>query len=364
MLGSTRAVDRFDPNKAIDEEEATRMIHYAIDHGINYFDTAYVYHGGKSETLLGKALKAHREGVMIATKLPTWLAQTPDDFDRFLDEQLKKLETEYIDLYLLHGLNRAVWQKMMEMDVLGFLDKILSDGRVRYAGFSFHDDVKIFKEIIDSYQWTFCQIQYNYFDENYQAGGEGLDYAAAKGIGVVVMEPLRGGKLTDKIPEEIQALWESAETRRTPAEWALRWVWDHEEVSIALSGMSTMSQLMENIKIAEDAYTGSLSEKELKLIGKVRDSYRRMLKIDCTGCAYCMPCPSGVNIPLNLSLYNDMFMFKDSEVNVLLYNHMLSPEQRASNCSECGECEDQCPQHIEIREELKNVHKRLGQTGG
>ena len=364
MLGSTRAVDRFDPNKAIDEEEATRMIHYAIDHGINYFDTAYVYHGGKSETLLGKALKAHRDGVMIATKLPTWLAQTPDDFDRFLDEQLKKLETEYIDLYLLHGLNRAVWQKMMEMDVLGFLDKILSDGRVRYAGFSFHDDVKIFKEIIDSYQWTFCQIQYNYFDENYQAGREGLEYAAAKGIGVVVMEPLRGGKLTDKMPEEIQALWDSAETRRTPAEWALRWVWDHEEVSIALSGMSTLSQLMENIKIAEDAYTGSLSEKELKLIGKVRASYRRMLKIDCTGCAYCMPCPSGVNVPLNLSLYNDMFMFKDSEVNVLLYNHMLSPEQRASNCSECGECEDQCPQHIEIREELKNVHKRLGQTGG
>ena len=364
MLGSTSAVDRFDPNKTIDEEEATRMIHYAIDHGINYFDTAYVYHGGKSETLLGKALKAHRDGVMIATKLPTWLAQTPDDFDRFLDEQLKKLETEYIDLYLLHGLNRAVWQKMMEMDVLGFLDKILSDGRVRYAGFSFHDDVKIFKEIIDSYQWTFCQIQYNYFDENYQAGREGIEYAAAKGIGVVVMEPLRGGKLTDKMPEEIQALWDSAETRRTPAEWALRWVWDHEEVSIALSGMSTMSQLMENIKIAEDAYTGSLSEKELKLIGKVRESYRRMLKIDCTGCAYCMPCPSGVNIPLNLSLYNDMFMFKDSEVNVLLYNHMLSPEQRASNCSECGECEDQCPQHIEIREELKNVHKRLGQTGG
>jgi predicted aldo/keto reductase-like oxidoreductase len=364
MLGSSSAVDRFDPKKAIDEEEATRMIHYAIDHGINYFDTAYVYHGGKSETLLGKALKAHRDGVMIATKLPTWLAQTPDDFDRFLDEQLKKLETEYMDLYLLHGLNRAVWQRMMEMDVLGFLDKALSDGRVRYAGFSFHDDVKIFKEIIDSYPWTLCQIQYNYFDENYQAGREGLEYAAAKGIGVVVMEPLRGGKLTDKIPEEIQALWESAQTRRTPAEWALKWVWNHEEVSIALSGMSAMSQLVENIKIAEDAYAGSLSEEELKLVRKVRESYRRMLKIDCTGCAYCMPCPSGVNVPLNLSLYNDMFMFKDSEVNLHIYNHMISPEQRASNCSECGECEEQCPQHISIREELKNVHKRLGQTGG
>ena len=364
MLDSSSAVDRFDPKKAIDEEEATRMIHYAIDHGINYFDTAYVYHGGKSETFLGRTLKPYRDDVMIATKLPTWLAKTPDDFDRFLDEQLKKLDTEYIDFYLLHGLNRAVWHRMMEMDVLGFLDKILADGRVRHSGFSFHDDVRVFKEIIDSYQWTSCQIQYNYFDENYQAGREGLAYAAGKGIGVVVMEPLRGGKLAEKIPREIQELWDTAEVKRSPAEWALRWVFDHSEVSTALSGMSSMSQLTENISIAEDAFSGSLSESELRLIQQVRESYRRMLKIDCTGCAYCMPCPSGVNIPLNFSLYNDTFMFKDSEVNSLLYTHMLSPEQRASYCAECGECEEQCPQHIKIREELKNVHQRLGETGG
>ncbi len=362
IQGGGSAIDRFDPNKAIAEEEATRMIHHAIDHGINYFDTAYVYHGGKSETLLGQALRAHRDGVMIATKLPAWLAQTPEDFDRFLDEQLKKLDTEYLDFYLLHGLNRTMWRRLMEMDVLGFLDRTLSDGRVRHAGFSFHDDLKIFKEIIDSYPWALCQIQYNYFDENYQAGGEGLEYAAAKGIGVVVMEPLRGGKLTDKIPREIQALWDSAETRRTPAEWALRWVWDHDAVSIALSGMSTMSQLKENIDIAEDAHPVSLSERELKLIRQVTKSYRQMLKIDCTGCAYCMPCPSDVNIPMNLSLYNDTFMFKDSEVTVHLYNHILSPEQRASNCAECGECAEVCPQHIKIPDALKKVHQRLGRV--
>jgi hypothetical protein len=251
---------------------------------------------------------------------------------------------------------------MLEMDVLAFLDKILADGRVRHVGFSFHDDVRIFKEIIDSFPWTLSQIQYNFFGENYQAGREGLEYAAGKGIGVVVMEPLRGGKLTDKIPKEVQALWDSAETRRTPAEWALRWVWNHAQVSIALSGMSAMDQLKENIRIAQDAHPDSLPRKELGLVQQVKDSYKKMLKIDCTGCAYCMPCSNGVNIPLNFSLYNDTFMFKDSDINVLLYNHMLSPEQRASNCAECGECEEQCPQHIKIPEELKNFHTRLSQS--
>ncbi len=362
ILGGSSALDRFDPNKAIDEEEATKMIHYAIEHGINYFDTAYVYHGGKSETILGRATKGYRDGIMIATKLPTWLAKVPDDFHRFLDEQLKKLDTDYINFYLLHGLNRPVWKRMLEMDVLAFLDKILADGRVRHVGFSFHDDVKIFKEIIDSFPWTLSQIQYNFFDENYQAGREGLEYAAGKRIGVVVMEPLRGGKLTEKIPKEIQALWDSAEAKRTPAEWALRWVWNHAQVSIALSGMSAMVQLKENIRIAQDGYPDSLSRRKLRLVQQVKESYKKMLKIDCTGCAYCMPCSNGVNIPQNFSLYNDTFMFKDSDVNVLLYNHMLSPEQRASNCVECGECEEQCPQHIKIPEELKNVHTRLSQS--
>lgn len=357
--GSNSAADIFDPSKAIDEEGATKMIQYAIDEEVNYFDTAYPYHGGKSETFLGGALKGYRDRIMLATKLPAWLVNRREDFDRFLDEQLRKLDTTYLDVYLLHGLNRQVWTKMNQLSVLEFLDQIRADDRARYVGFSFHDDVKIFKEIVDSYDWTLCQIQYNYFDEHYQAGKEGLTYAASKGLGVVVMEPLRGGKLTDRIPDEVQAIWDSAEEKRTPAEWALRWVWNHPEVSTILSGMSTMSQVKENVKLANDGKPDSLSKKELSIIGQVKDTYKRMLKIDCTGCAYCMPCETGVNIPLNFSLYNDTFMFKDAEINLLQYNEMLSPEQRASSCAECGECEKRCPQHIKIMDELKTVHQAL-----
>jgi uncharacterized protein len=361
IVGGTSAVDLFDPTKPIDEKTASEMIQYAVEHGINYFDTAYPYHGGQSEVFLGKNLKPYREKVFLATKLPTWLVQSRHDFERLLGEQLKRLETDYIDLYLLHGLNRQAWAGMKELGALDFLNKVLADGRIRYAAFSFHDDVKIFKEIVDGYDWAMCQIQYNYFDEDYQAGKEGLRYAASRGVGVVIMEPLRGGKLTDRIPEQILKLWDSASVKRTPAEWALRWVWNHTEVSTALSGMSSMAQLIENIRIAEDAKAGTLSESELHLIAEVCEAYRNMLQIGCTGCAYCMPCPNGVNIPLNFSLYNDSFMFKDEDLNLMLYNRMLTPEQRASNCAECSECEEHCPQQIRIPEELKKVHARLAQ---
>jgi predicted aldo/keto reductase-like oxidoreductase len=361
IVGGTSALDLFDPSKPIDEMAASEMIHYAIEHGINYFDTAYPYHGGQSEVFLGKHLQPYRRTVLLATKLPTWLVQDRHDFERFLGEQLKRLQTDYIDLYLLHGLNRQLWARMKELGALDFLNKVLADGRIRYAGFSFHDDVKIFKEIVDSYDWAMCQIQYNYFDEYYQAGKEGLKYAESKGAGVVIMEPLRGGKLTDRIPEQIQKLWDSAPVKRTPAEWALRWVWNHREVATSLSGMNSMAQLIENIRIAEDAKAGTLSGAELQVVAEVCEAYRNMLQIGCTGCAYCVPCPNGVNIPLNFSLYNDSFMFKDEDLNFMLYNHMLTPEQRASNCAECGECEEHCPQQIEIPEELKKVHARLAQ---
>jgi len=358
-MATTNPAALFDPATLILEDEALDMIDYAIGQGVNYFDTAYVYHGGKSEILLGKAIKKHREKVMLATKLPTWLVQRPSDFDRFLDEQLRKLDTDYLDFYLLHGLGRPIWGKMKELGVLNFMDAIQKDGRVRYPGFSFHDDVRIFKEIVDAYNWTLCQIQYNYFDENFQAGREGLEYAASKDIGVVIMEPLRGGKLTDRIPPEVQSVWDSADKKRTPAEWALRWVWNHAQVSTALSGMSSMAQLKENIRIAEAATPDSLTSDEIERIGRVTEIYRKMLKVNCTSCAYCMPCPAGVNIPMNFSLYNDTFMFKDAEIAVMLYNHMLSPEQKASNCVECQECEEKCPQQINVSEELKHVHSRL-----
>lgn len=362
--GTQSPADRFNPNKLVDEEETIKMIEYAIGQGVNYFDTAYVYHGGKSEFALGKALKRYRDKVILATKLPVMQATKREDFEKFLDEQLKRLDTNYLDVYLLHGLRRQAWAKVKELGVLKFLDQIQSDGRAHYVGFSFHDDVRIFKEIVDSYDWMLCQIQYNYYDENYQAGREGLIYAVSKGLGVVVMEPLRGGKLTSPIPEEIQAIWDSAEVRRTPAEWGLRWVWNHPEVSVALSGMSSMSQVIENIKLANDGNPHSLSRKELSIIDEVKGTYKTMLKIDCTGCAYCMPCETGVNIPANFSMYNDLFVFKTAtEVSAIFYNMLLPPEQKASNCTECGECEEKCPQQIKIKDGLKTVHQALFREG-
>ncbi len=360
MKGGTQSsADRFDPKKLIDEELALQLIHYAMSKGINYFDTAYPYHSGKSETVLGRAIKGTRDKIMLATKLPTWQVNKQEDPDRFLDEQLLKLGTDHLDVYLLHGIDRQSWVKLKELKVLRFLDRIRARGLARFVGFSFHDDVTTFKEIVDSYDWALCQIQYNYFDEHYQAGKEGLTYAASKGLGVVVMEPLRGGKLTERMPEEVRALLESAEEKRTPAEWALRWVWNHPEVSTALSGMSTMAQVKENIQLADEGRPNSLSVKELSLIDHVKKVYEGLLKIHCTSCAYCMPCKSGVNIPGNFSLYNDLFMFKDAEQIARIYNQLLSPEQKASNCTECAECEEHCPQHLKIMEGLKAVHQAL-----
>jgi uncharacterized protein len=346
-------------NKEIDEEQAIEMIHRAIARGINYFDTAHPYHGGKSEPLLGKAVKGHREKVMIATKLPVWLVKKQDDFDRYFNEQLERLDTDYIDVYLLHGLNRKLWDRVRELRVLDSLERVHEGHRVRYVGFSFHDDVRVFKEIVDGYDWAICQIQYNYYDTDYQAGREGLVYAASRGLGVVVMEPLRGGKLTGKIPDQVQKIWDSADHKMSPEEWALRWVWNHPEVSTVLSGMSSMSQLRENIKIASEARPPLLSPKDLQLIDRVREAYQEMRLVDCTACSYCMPCPQGVNIPLNFTLYNDTSVFEALGNAAMLYNEMLPPEQRASQCTACGECEERCPQRIPIIEELKKAHGRL-----
>lgn len=355
--GTEKPTDSFDPARTIDEEETARMIEYAIRYGVNYFDTAYNYHGGKSEVVLGKILKPHRDRVIIATKLPVFLVKERGDFDRFLDEQLRRLQTPCLDFYLLHGLNAKTWESSKGMDVLPFLDRAKSDGRVRHVGFSFHDTLAVFKEIADAYDWTMCQIQYNYLDEQYQAGKEGLKYAASRGIGVAVMEPLRGGKLA-RVPPTVERPLDSSVEKRRPAEWGLRWAWNHSEVATVLSGMSTLDQVQENIRFAEEGRADSLSADDLAIVRRARKAYRRLLKVDCTGCAYCMPCSSGVNIPMNFSLYNDVMTFSDP-TGVMVYNAFMLPEQRASACVDCGECEEKCPQHIPIREELKKVHATL-----
>jgi len=220
MGGAQSAADVFNPEKFIDEEEAAAMAQYAVEHGINYFDTAYGYHSGQSEIFLGRAIRPWRDEVLIASKLPVPMVESESDFDRILDEQLARLDTDRLDFYLLHGLGRHYWEPVRAMGVLEFLDRVVKEGRVRHIGFSFHDDIKIFKEIVDAHDWEMCQIQYNYYDEHYQAGREGMEYAASKGIGVVAMEPLRGGKIVDRIPDEVRTVWESAPHERSPVEWA------------------------------------------------------------------------------------------------------------------------------------------------
>ncbi|MDY6935157.1 MAG: aldo/keto reductase [Spirochaetota bacterium] len=351
------------PSK-IDVPEAERMIRYAIDQGVNYIDTAYPYHEGQSERCVGRILgDGYRERVRIATKQPTWFISSSSDFDRYLDEQLKHLQTDYIDFYLLHGLNKEYWTKLHNMGVLPWAEGAIADGRIQHLGFSFHDNYEAFIEIVDSYDnWTFCQIQYNFMDINYQAGTKGLEYAAQKGLAIVIMEPLRGGQLTKKPPEVITKLWANDPNPHTQADIALQWVWNHSEVSVVLSGMTTMQQVEENIISADRSGPDTLTKGELMLIDKMRDAYLDLCPIPCTNCRYCMPCPNSVNIPRIFEIYNEAVMYNDPRTGRFFYRGAmgLSEGERANNCVECGECEEKCPQDIPIMEWLVKAHALLG----
>jgi predicted aldo/keto reductase-like oxidoreductase len=344
-------------DKQIDEEKAIALIRYAIDNGVTYIDTAYPYHKGSSEIVVGKALKdGYREKVKLATKLPTWLTHTYEDFDKYLDEQLGKLQTDHIDMYLLHALDKERWDNLLKLDIFKFVRSALSDGRIKQIGFSFHDKLDTFKEIIDGYDWDFCQIQYNFLDDNYQAGTEGLEYAAKKGMGIVIMEPLKGGRLAKNPPIAVKEKWAMAEVKKTPAEWALRWVLNRPEVSTILSGMNSMEQISENMQTSDVALPNSLSQKDLALIENVKGEYNELIKVQCTACNYCMPCPAGVDIPKNFALLNDASMYDEYEAQSKTYNNDLTLKQRAVSCVECGKCEKLCPQHLEIRKHLKEVN--------
>ena len=265
------------------------------------------------------------------------------------------MQTDRIDFYLLHSLNTVFWKNLNQLGVFEFLDSAISDGRIKYAGFSFHDEAKLFPEIVDAYDWSFCQIQYNYLDTNYQAGQSGLEYAAAKGLGTIIMEPLKGGRLAAaKIPEAIQAVWAKADIKRTPPEWALRFLWNQPRINLVLSGMSEMEQVVENIEIAGSGEPNSLTEKELSLIEEVKQVYLSRTKVDCTNCQYCMPCPAGVNIPTNFSILNSAYLFDDFAAAKGSYQ-WIRGEQRASCCTKCGKCEKLCPQQIAIRDVLGEV---------
>jgi uncharacterized protein len=345
----------------IDEEPSLHMVRHAIDQGVNYIDTGYPYHDGHSEAFVGRLLQdGYRQKVKLATKMPSWLIKSAADFDRYFDEQLERLQTECIDLYLLHALNREYWPRLNELGVLGWAEKAMADGRIGHLGFSFHDDFELFRDIVDAYDhWSFCQIQYNYMDTEFQAGTRGLAYAAARGLAVVVMEPLRGGRLTRKPPAAAVELWAGASQKRTLADWALQWLWNQPEVSVVLSGMSTLDQVQENLDSAHRARSGSLRPDELALIDRVRTVYRERCPIDCTQCKYCLPCPHGVNIPRNLEYYNDAVMYEDVKTARNWYQEQKDAE-RADRCNACGECESLCPQDIAIREWLEKAHALLG----
>jgi len=348
-----------------DEKRSIAQIRDAIGEGINYFDTAWPYHGGKSEVILGKALKdGYRQKVKIADKLPHWLCKTREDMDFYLNEQLKRLDDTVIDYYLIHALEGVTWNKAVELGVKDFLDKAKESGKIINAGFSFHGHRDDFKEIIDGYNWDFCQIQFNILDEHDQAGIEGLEYAASKNIGVIVMEPLRGGSLSGKLPDAVEKIYKNAPVQRSNAEWALRWVWNHPGVITVLSGMTEEAHIEENLRIASDADVGSLNGEEMELVTRAADTFREVQKVPCTGCQYCMPCPKNINIPLTFSFYNNKYLFNQGLISRMMYVMQSAGIQGrdpglASQCVDCGACVKHCPQKIDIPNELKTITKEF-----
>ena len=341
----------------IDEPQAIAMMREAIDQGMNYVDTAYPYHEGQSEVIVGKALQdGYRDKVKIATKMPCWLVTKPEDFDTFLNEQLAKLQTEHIDFYLLHAIWEERWALMNTMNVFEWAEKAKADGRIGHLCFSFHAGLALFKEVIDAYDWTMCQLQYNFMNEEVQAGTQGLEYAAKKGIATVIMEPLLGG-LIARPPKVIQNIWE--ETGKQPVDMALQWLWNKPEVSTVLSGMSTPDQVQQNLDSANRSGVGMLPPSDLALIAQVRDRYRELQAIPCTKCQYCLPCPAGVNIPRNFEMYNEGVAYGDLQLSKALYNWHFQESERASSCVSCKVCETKCPQQIPISEWMPKVHASL-----
>ena len=333
----------------IDEPKAIEMIRKAIDSGVNYIDTAYPYHNGNSEILVGKALRdGYRGRVILADKYPTWLTNASSNLSAILSEQLNRLKVDSIDNYLIHSLNKPTWKLARDHGIIPAVEKEREAGRVKYVGFSFHDALPLFKEIVDAYDWDFCQIQLNYADENFQAGVEGLRYAAEKGISVIVMEPLKGGKLTDSIPASIQRIWEESGTELSPAEWAFRWVAAFPEVVTVLSGMSTMEQVEENIRIFSEMPDNPLTEEDRSLIKRVKDEYERLIPYACTECRYCLPCTVKLRIPHVIEDLNDWAMYKNPK-SIESYKMWTPKEQYPSNCTKCGACEEKCPQGLPIQ---------------
>lgn len=348
-------------SKTVDVGRAIEQIRYGIDCGINYIDTAYFYHDGLSEGIVAKALRdGYREKVRVATKSPGHLIQTADDFDRILDEQLARLETDSVDYYLFHGIGSRGLNQIQELGLFEKMEQAKKAGKIGHIGFSFHDGPDAFRAIVNSYDgWEFCQIQYNYMDTMNQAGTAGLQYATEHGISVVVMEPLLGGRLA-RPPENVQKIFDASGKRWSPAAWALQWIWKHPEVAMVLSGMNTIEQIDENCAIADRSIPGSFTDADAQVVEAVQTAFHERTLIPCTACGYCMPCPSGVDIPRNLGMYNEGMKYGDPGAPRFVYNNFFNHEERADRCTGCGVCEETCPQKIPISSWMPKVHAVLG----
>ncbi len=348
-----------DGNSEIDQEESIRMIHHAIEQGVNYFDTAYAYPG--SEELLGKALSGgYRESVTVATKCPMYKIKGREDYTVIFEEQLERLQTDYIDVYIFHCIDRPNWELVKRSGGLDFMEEQKKQGKIKAIGFSFHSDYELFKEIIEYYPWDMCLIQLNILDQNHQAGLKGLRYATQKDISVVIMEPLKGGLFRENVPEEVNKLLHSHAEQRSLIEWAFRFLYHHEDIKIILSGVSSMEQLQDNLRIFEDAVPGVMKSEDMDLINQIKDIYASKIKVGCTGCAYCMPCPAGVNIPEIFKVYNDSFLSSWTEFGKTFYSLVaVNDGKDASKCLKCGKCEKRCPQNISIIANLQEAHAHM-----
>ena len=346
----------------IDIKKANAEIMAAYEAGVNYFDTAYIYPG--SEAALGTILADNgiRDKVYIATKLPHYMIRKKEDLDKYFEEQLKRLRTDYVDYYLMHMLTDVkTWERLKGLGVDKWLAKKKEKGAIRQVGFSYHGNSDAFCSLIDAYDWDFCMIQYNYLDETTQAGRTGVQYAASKGLPVIIMEPLRGGKLAKNLPDKAKQLISSYPIKRSPVEWSFRWLWNQPEVTCVLSGMNSIEMVRENVKYAATAEVNAFTEDDFNLIAKVKEAINEKMKVPCTGCRYCMPCPKGVDIPGTFAAYNRRYT--DGKMAGFIDYFICTAIRRdstgASNCVECGKCEQHCPQDISIREELKNAKREL-----
>lgn len=338
----------------IEEKEAEKMIDLAIESGVTYIDTAYPYHNGDSEPFVGRVLKKYpRESFKLATKLPIWNINSQQEAIEIFDSQLKRLDVEYVDFYLLHALDADKWKKVKEYHIIEMCEELRKQGKIKYLGFSFHDEFNVFEEIIRYHSWDFCQLQLNYMDMEIQAGQRGVNLANELGIPLVVMEPIKGGSLA-KLPEDVTKIFKDYNSEVTLASWALRYVGTLPGVKVILSGMSTLAQVEDNLKTFNNYQ--NLSKEELSIVNKVADALRARTKNGCTGCEYCMPCPFGVNIPANFKYWNNASIYDDKDGFKAKYTNM-SDDEKASHCKECGACEKMCPQQLSIREDLKRVAK-------